>query len=58
MSIDTINKLAQYMRDKGITQTEMACSLGIATSQLNRWLRTGRISRLWADKLKDMGIID
>ena len=56
-SVETVNKLAQYMRDNGLNQVNMACQLGTATSQLNRWLRTGRMSRLWVEKLKGLGII-
>lgn len=50
-------QLMEYMRQRGITQTQLACELGVATSQLNRWLRRGRMSRLWIEKLKNIGVL-
>lgn len=50
-------KLRDYMIREGLNQTQMACQLGISSTQISRWLRTGRMGRLWEEKLKNLGVI-
>jgi hypothetical protein len=55
---EVIKKLQLYMDRHGYNQTTMANRLGVATSQLNRWLKTGRIGRAWVELLKAKGILE
>lgn len=55
---EVIRKLQLYMERHGYNQTTMANKLGVATSQLNRWLKTERIGRAWVELLKTKGILE
>jgi len=55
---EVIRKLQIYMERHGYNQTAMANRLGVATSQLNRWLKTERIGRAWIELLKAKGILE
>jgi uncharacterized protein YjcR len=46
------------MERHSYNQTDMANKLGVATSQLNRWIKTERISRSWIELLKAKGILE
>lgn len=55
---EVIRKLRLYMERHEYNQTTMANKLGVATSQLNRWLKTERIGRTWIELLKIKGILE
>lgn len=55
---EVIKKLQLYMERHSYNQTDMANKLGVATSQLNRWIKTERISRSWIELLKAKGILE
>ena len=54
---NTIRQIEEYMRENNLNQTAMAVRLGIATSQLNRWLKNKRIGNAWIMLLKEKGVI-
>lgn len=55
---EIIKKLQYYMERHGYNQTMMANKLGVATSQLNRWIKTERISRAWIELLRTKGVLE
>ncbi len=55
---EVIRQIKNYMESNRLNQTAMANKLGIATSQLNRWLKTARISNAWVSLLKEKRIIE
>lgn len=55
---EVIKKLLLYMERHDCNQTNMANVLGVATSQLNRWIKTERMGRAWVELLKAKGIIE
>jgi transcriptional regulator with PAS, ATPase and Fis domain len=57
MEKEVIKKLQLYMERHGYNQTMMANKLDVATSQLNRWLKTERIGRVWIELLKQKGLL-
>jgi transcriptional regulator with XRE-family HTH domain len=52
---DIVDDLKKYMKKRDYTQAQMANSLGIGESQVNRWLcrRTG-ISKAWKRLLRQI----
>ena len=52
-----IKQVQEYMREHNLNQVELAVKLGIAHSQLNRWLKTKRISKAWIALLENKKII-
>ena len=53
-----IKELEEYMFENQFTQTDMANYLGIAVTQLNRWIATKRMSKSWVELLKAKKIIN
>jgi len=53
-----IKELKEYMFKNQFTQTDMANYLGIAVTQLNRWIATKRMSKSWVELLKAKKIIN
>jgi transcriptional regulator with XRE-family HTH domain len=58
VELNISERLSQYMLRRSLSQAELSRELGIKPPQLNRWLRKGRISRLWVEELKRLGVLD
>ena len=56
--MEAIRQMKQYMAREGLNQTDLSIRLGVATSQLNRWLKTERIGKAWIALLKEKKIIE
>lgn len=52
-----IKQMENFMYKNQFNQTDMANYLGIAVTQLNRWLNTKKMSKSWKELLKAKGII-
>ncbi|MFC1709766.1 hypothetical protein ACFL2J_06925 [Candidatus Omnitrophota bacterium] len=52
-----IKQVENFMLKKHFTQTDMANHLEISVTQLNRWLRTHNMSKVWIKLLSVEGII-
>lgn len=52
-----INQVEKFMFKNKFSQTDMANYLGIAVTQLNRWLRTQNMSKAWVELFKAKGIV-
>jgi len=55
--MEAIERLRNYMLKEELTQTEMANRLDISITQVNRWLRKGKMSKAWIALLRNKGII-
>lgn len=54
---EVIKQLKAYMAKEKINQTQLACRLGVASGQINRWLKKGNLSGVWIQLLKAKRII-
>ncbi|MFC1594121.1 helix-turn-helix domain-containing protein [Candidatus Omnitrophota bacterium] len=52
-----IKQLEDFMCKQQFTQTDLANYLGIAVTQVNRWLNSKKMSKAWIELLKAKGII-
>jgi transcriptional regulator with XRE-family HTH domain len=50
---ELIEKIRQLKRDRGMTLHELAKKIDVSISTLERWLKTGRINRIYADMVKE-----
>ncbi|MFC1594138.1 hypothetical protein ACFL38_02300 [Candidatus Omnitrophota bacterium] len=52
-----IKQLEDFMFKQQFTQTDLATYLGIAVTQVNRWLNTKKMSKAWIELLRMKGIV-
>ncbi|MFC1594098.1 helix-turn-helix domain-containing protein [Candidatus Omnitrophota bacterium] len=52
-----IKQLEDFMLKNQFTQTDLANYLGIAVTQVNRWLKTKKMSKAWIELLKAKGVV-
>jgi ribosome-binding protein aMBF1 (putative translation factor) len=50
---DLINKIMQLKQDRGFTLHDLSKKIDIPVSTVERWFKTGRINKLYAEVVKD-----
>lgn len=53
IDIELINKLHKIKEDNGYTLHDLSKIIDIQVSTLERWLKTGRINRVYAKMVKE-----
>tara|TARA_Y100000031_G_C7930348_1_gene252415 strand:+ start:149 stop:325 length:177 start_codon:yes stop_codon:yes gene_type:complete len=51
-NIELINKLKEFKREKGYTYLDLSKKLDIQVATLERWFKTGRINRIYAQYIE------
>jgi transcriptional regulator with XRE-family HTH domain len=50
---ELINKIRQVKQDGGFTLHDLSKKIDVSVSTLERWLKTGRINKLYAQLVKE-----
>lgn len=50
---DLINKIRQVKQDGGFTLHDLSKRIDVSVSTLERWLKTGRINKVYAQLVKE-----
>jgi transcriptional regulator with XRE-family HTH domain len=50
---DLINKIRQVKQDGGFTLHDLSKKIDVSVSTLERWLKTGRINKVYAQLVKE-----
>lgn len=50
---ELIVKIRNLKRDRGLTLHELSKKINVSISTIERWLKTGRINRIYADIVRE-----